>query len=121
MCKSSTTTKKKATRTDIYNLLTRHDFEKMDTESLEETRNQYSDAFDGIMAALRAMGCMAFWARSSDEYSDEQALEDSRAVVESLMYLPRIAEALKFNAIDADFELWCRKGLATSYKVEDAA
>lgn len=119
--------------TDIYHQLTRHDFRQMDTDSLTEVRNQYSDAFDGIMAALRAMGGMAFWARSSDEYSDEQALEDSRAVAESLMYLPRIAEAFKFNAIDADFELRCREGfpvspntqtmtqIKTQIKTEDAA
>ncbi|MGG2141611.1 hypothetical protein [Symbiopectobacterium sp. RP] len=108
---------------DIYNQLIRYDFQRMDTDSLREARNQYSDAFDGIMAALRTMGSMAFLARSSDAYGDDLVLEDLRTVAESLMYLPRIAEALKFNEIDADFELRSREGLPASCKAktEDAA
>lgn len=107
--------------TDIYHQLTRHDFRQMDTESLTEARNQYSTAFDGIMSGLRALGSMAFWARSSDGYGDEQAAEDLYSIGELLMHLPRIAEALHQNADNANLELWCRKGLPTSYKVEDAA
>lgn len=119
--------------TDIYHQLTNRDFRQMDTDSLRDARNQYSTAFDGIMSGLRALGSMAFWARGSDGYEDEQAAEDLYSIGELLMHLPRIAEALRQNADDANFELWCREGfpvspntqtktqIKTQIKTEDAA
>ncbi|MFT4466398.1 MAG: hypothetical protein ACMX3H_19960, partial [Sodalis sp. (in: enterobacteria)] len=75
-------------------------------------------AFDGIMSGLRALGSMAFWMRTSKEYGDDQAAEDLYSIGKLLMHLPRIAEALRQNADDADFELWHREGFPVSPKTQ---
>ncbi|EBR9859245.1 TPA: hypothetical protein OTQ86_000981 [Morganella morganii] len=95
---------------DIYNHLIRRDMDSMSTDELRDLRNASSDTLDGLMAALKVMGECAFWACDSENYSDSQAKEDLHRISESLMYLPRIAEALAFNADEAQFKIYQREG-----------
>ena len=96
--------------TDIYNHLARCDFSQMDSKTLNEVRNQSEAAFDGVMSGIQSMGSMAFWAKDSENYSDDLAAKDLRSLGEALMYLPRIAAALNDNAQNAQFEIWHREG-----------
>jgi len=82
----------------------------MDNETLGDLHCHCEDAHSAILAGIRAMGSMAFWAKTSGDYDDEIAARDLRALGESLMCLPRIAEALNDTAQNAQFELWQRKG-----------
>ncbi|OTA15234.1 hypothetical protein Xvie_03041 [Xenorhabdus vietnamensis] len=95
---------------DIYNHLVRHDFNDMDTEELKDLRMNADGAHSAVMAAMSAMGEMAFWSVDNENYDNRQAREDLRRIGEALMYLPRIAQALNDTAQYADFELHHREG-----------
>lgn len=95
---------------DIHDYLINRNLESMSTGELRKLHSVSSDACDGIMAGLKAMGECAFWACDSENYSDSQAKDDLRRISESLMYLPRIAEALAFNAENAQFKIYQRDG-----------
>ncbi|MBD8129161.1 hypothetical protein IFU37_014925 [Pantoea agglomerans] len=95
---------------DIYGHLVQMDFRGMDNETLGDLNNQCEDAHRAILAGIRAMGSLAFWAKTSKDYDDDTAAQDLHALGESLMCLPRIAEALNDTAQNAQYELWQRKG-----------
>ncbi|MCP9267591.1 hypothetical protein M5U04_05635 [Xenorhabdus sp. XENO-1] len=95
---------------DIYNHLVRTDFRTMDTEEIKDLSKHSEAAFSGVMAAMSAMGELAFWSVDNENYSDKQAREDLYRIGEALMHLPRIAEALKDTAQHADFEIHHREG-----------
>ncbi|BET98210.1 hypothetical protein [Xenorhabdus taiwanensis] len=95
---------------DIYNHLVRHDFEALDTKMLKELRMESEGACSAVMAAMSAMGELAFWSTDNEDYSNEQARRDLRRIGEALMYLPRIAEALNDTQQNAQFEIHHREG-----------
>ncbi|MCP9270027.1 hypothetical protein M5U04_18560 [Xenorhabdus sp. XENO-1] len=95
---------------DIYNHLVRTDFRTMDTEELKDLRMNSESAHSGVMAAMSAMGELAFWSADNENYANCQAREDLRRIGEALMYLPRIAEALNDTAQLAQFEIHHREG-----------
>ncbi|MDC9616288.1 hypothetical protein PSI19_21060 [Xenorhabdus khoisanae] len=95
---------------DIYNHLVRTDFRTMDTEEIKDLSKHSEAAFSGVMAAMSAMGELAFWSADNENYADCQARDDLRRIGEALMYLPRIAEALNDTAQHADFEIYHREG-----------
>ncbi|MEQ1969123.1 hypothetical protein ABLA30_19475 [Xenorhabdus nematophila] len=95
---------------DIYNHLVRTNFSTMSTEELKDLRMNADGAFSGVMAAMSAMGELAFWSADNENYADCQAREDLRRMGEALMYLPRIAVALNDTARHAQFEIHHREG-----------
>lgn len=96
---------------DIYNVLTTHDFRKMDIETLKETSCHSSLAFDGFISGLTAVGNLAFWATNNEDYDPKQAAEDLMGLGHMLITLPRIAAALKAAELDAELEIHRREGL----------
>jgi hypothetical protein len=104
------TDKKEIKPADIHDYLIRTDLSQLSTEELQRLHGISVSASDGIMAGLKAMGECAFWACDSENYSDSQAKDDLRRISESLMYLPRIAEALSLNADNARFLIYQRDG-----------
>ena len=94
---------------DIYHHISLGSCRDYETETLQEIERDCDDAVSGILSGMRAMGNMAFWACSSKNYPAEQAMEDLRNMGESMMYLPRIVEALNENAQSARYELRQRK------------
>lgn len=94
---------------DIQQLLSRCDLNKEDDETLAELRMHSEAAFEGIISGLSSIGNITFWACDNEEYSDDMARKDLRNIGEMLMYLPGIAAALNFNAIEADFNINERK------------
>ncbi|CDH07324.1 hypothetical protein XBO1_2650006 [Xenorhabdus bovienii str. oregonense] len=95
---------------DIYNHLVRNDFSTMSTEEIKDLRMNSEGALSSVMAAMSAMGELAFWSVDNENYSDKQARKDLYRIGEALMYLPRIAEALNDTAQHADFEIHHREG-----------
>lgn len=95
---------------DIYHILAVNDFRHTDTETLKSMSGQSEEAFSGVMAGIRTLGSLAFWAKNSDDYDDESAAMDLGYLSAALMILPRIAQALNDNAQNAQFELWKREG-----------
>ncbi|MCT4713225.1 hypothetical protein MUA04_23935 [Enterobacteriaceae bacterium H11S18] len=91
--------------TDIYHHISQPCLRESSTETLKEMSRDCDAAVSGLLAGMRAMGSMAFWACDSENYSPSLAAEDLRDLGESLMYLPRIVQALSENANNADFEL----------------
>ncbi|WP_202307791.1 hypothetical protein [Dryocola clanedunensis] len=91
--------------TDIYHHLSQPCMRESSTEALREMSRDCDAAVSGLLAGMRAMGSMAFWACTSEDYAEELAKDDLRDLGESLMYLPRIVQALSENANNADFEL----------------
>ncbi|CDH24578.1 hypothetical protein XBKB1_2980003 [Xenorhabdus bovienii str. kraussei Becker Underwood] len=82
----------------------------MSTEEIKDLRMNSKGALSGVMAAMSAMGELAFWSADNENYADCQARDDLRRIGEALMYLPRIAEALNDTAQHADFEIHHREG-----------
>lgn len=95
---------------DIYDYLTRSDLSRLSTEELRKLSGISICASDGIMAGLKAMGECAFWACANEDYTANQAKDDLHRISESLMYLPRIVEALNLNAENAQFLIYQREG-----------
>lgn len=95
---------------DIYSYLINHNLDAMSTDELRKLRNISSDACDGIMSGLKSIGELGFWACANKNYTANQAKADLIRISESLMYLPRIAEALAFNAENAQFVIYQREG-----------
>lgn len=102
--------KKETKQLDIYDYLTRTDLSQLSTEELHKLKGISGSACEGIMAGLKAMGECAFWACSTEDYTANQAKDDLRRISESLMHLPRIAEALALNAKNAQFVIYQREG-----------
>ncbi|WP_336844606.1 hypothetical protein [Providencia rettgeri] len=102
--------RKEIKQLDIYDYLTRTDLSQLSTEELHKLRCISNSASDGIMTGLKAMGECAFWACANEDYTANQARADLRRISESLMYLPRIVEALAFNAENAQFVIYQREG-----------
>lgn len=103
--------KKEDIRTpDIYNYLTRRDLSDMSTVELRKLRNISNDAYDGILGGLKSIGELGFWACANEGYTPNLAKEDLERVSRLLMHLPRIAEALSFNAENAQFVICQRDG-----------
>lgn len=98
---------------DIYHVLITHDFQTMDIETLKEVRLHSEVAFNGVMSGMAAMGSLAFWASTSEEYDSELAAQDLRNLGEMMAQLPRMAVALNENVNNADFEIWRREGFPT--------
>lgn len=95
---------------DIHDYLINRNLESMSTGELRKLYSVSSDACDGIMAGLKSIGELGFWACANEDYTANQAKEDLQRVSELLMYLPRIAEALAFNADNAQFTINQREG-----------
>lgn len=91
--------------TDIYHHISQPCLSDTDTTTLKEISRDCDAAVSGLLAGMRAMGSMAFWACDSENYSPNLATEDLRDLGESLMYLPRIIQALSENANNVDYEL----------------
>ncbi|MGN5575890.1 hypothetical protein [Enterobacter sp. Lyrl_3] len=89
----------------IEQLLSRCDLGKEDDESLTAIRMHSEGAYEGIMSGLGSVGNIVFWACDNKNYTDDMAREDLHNLGEMLMYLPGIAQALKFNADEADFNI----------------
>lgn len=102
--------KKETKQLDIYDYLTRTDLSQLSTDELRKLHLISNQSSDGIMAGLRVMGECAFWACANEDYTANQAKADLRRISESLMHLPRIAEALAFNAENAQFVIYQREG-----------
>ncbi|WP_339378788.1 hypothetical protein [Xenorhabdus griffiniae] len=90
--------------------MVRTNLSTMDTEELKDLRKHSDGAHSAVMAAMSAMGELAFWSADNENYDNRQAREDLRRIGEALMYLPRIAEALNDTAQHADFEIHHREG-----------
>ncbi|OTA14272.1 hypothetical protein Xvie_03843 [Xenorhabdus vietnamensis] len=95
---------------DIYNHLVKNNFSAMDTEELKDLRMNADGAHSAVMAAMSAMGELAFWSADNENYDNRQAREDLRRIGEALMHLPRIAEALNDTEQNAQFEIHHREG-----------
>lgn len=86
---------------EIYQDLTCLIHDDMSVKQLHQIRVNSEGAADGIMAGIQAIGELAFWAGSNPNYSDEQAKDALTGIGHALIYLPRITEALLFNADEA--------------------
>lgn len=95
---------------DIFNYITRLDLDSMSTEELRELMNVSADTCDGLLSGLRTMGECAFWASANGNYHESQAKDDLRRIGESLMYLPRLIDAMRFNEHEAQFKIYQREG-----------
>ncbi|AOM40636.1 hypothetical protein [Xenorhabdus hominickii] len=95
---------------DIYNHLVKNNFSAMSTEELKDLRKHSGGAHSAVMAAMSAMGELAFWSTDNENYDNRQAREDLRRIGEALMYLPKIAKALNDTEQNAQFELHHREG-----------
>ncbi|WP_312740831.1 hypothetical protein [Cedecea neteri] len=95
--------------TDIYHHLSLDNLRDLKAETLKEISRDCDAAVSGILSGIRAMGNLAFWASTSDDYDETQAMNDLRDLGESLIYLPRIVCALNENAQNAECELRERK------------
>lgn len=104
------TNKKETKQLDIYDYLTRTDLGSMSTEELKKFKSASSDACDGLLSTLRVMGECAFWACANADYHESQSKHDLRRLGESLMYLPRLIEAMRFNESEAQFKIYQREG-----------
>ena len=90
---------------DIYHYLRTQRTDSMNEQQLRGLSNACSDTVSAMMAGLRGIGSLAFWATASNDYPPEVAHDDLRAIGEMLMYLPRIVEAIKESGDDADSTL----------------
>lgn len=95
---------------DIYDFIVRMDLDAMSTEELRSLKSVSSDTCDGLLSGMKAMGECAFWASANEDYSDEQAKDDLRRIGESLMYLPRLIDAMRFTEDEAQFKIYQREG-----------
>lgn len=93
----------------IEQLLSRCDLSKEDDETLTEIRMHSEAAYEGIISGLGTVGNIAYWACNNNDYTGDMAREDLCNLGEMLMYLPGIAQALKFNADEADFNIGERR------------
>ncbi|SMG37456.1 hypothetical protein [Cedecea sp. NFIX57] len=98
--------------TDIYHHLSLDNLRDLKAETLKEISRDCDAAVSGILSGMRAMGSLAFWASTSKDYDESQAMSDLRDLGESLMHLPRIVCALNENAQNAECELRVRKTAA---------
>ena len=94
---------------DIYHHISLDNLRDAKPETLKEISRDCDAAVSGILSGMRAMGSLAFWASTSEDYDESQAMSDLRDLGESLMYLPRIVFALNENAQNAECELRERK------------
>ncbi len=95
---------------DIYDFIVRRDFDSMSTDELRLLKSVSSDTYHGLLSSLKVMGKCAFWACINEEYSNEQAKDDLFRISESLMYLPRLIDAMRFNEQEAEFKIYQREG-----------
>ncbi|HHQ6001274.1 TPA: hypothetical protein ACSRWF_003137 [Morganella morganii] len=95
---------------DIYDFIVRMDLDAMSTDELRSLKSVSSDTCGGLLSGLKAMGECAFWACDSENYSDSQAKEDLHRISESLMYLPRLIDAMRFTEDEAQFKIYQREG-----------
>lgn len=95
---------------DIYDYLVKADLDSMSTAELRKFRSVSSDTCDGLLSTLRVMGECAFWACANEDYHESQAKNDLRRIGESLMYLPRLVDAMRFNEHEAEFKIYQREG-----------
>lgn len=103
-------TDKQPKELDIFDYLIRRDLSKLSTEELRKLGNISSSTSDGLMAGLKAIGELGFWACMNEDYPDSQARDDLSRISEMLMYLPRIVDALNTNASNAQFLIYQREG-----------
>ncbi|SPZ01545.1 Uncharacterised protein [Proteus mirabilis] len=97
---------------NIYDYFVKTDLDSMSTEELRKFRSVSSDTCDGLISTLRVMGECAFWACANKEYHESQAKNDLRRIGESLMYLPCLIDAMRFNEHEAEFKNLSTRGLA---------
>ncbi|MBT0332130.1 hypothetical protein ISO66_02015 [Morganella morganii subsp. morganii] len=95
---------------DIYDFIVRMDLDAMSTDELRSLKSVSSDTCDGLLSGLKTMGECAFWASANEDYSDEQAKDDLRRIGESLMYLPRLIDAMRFTEDEAQLKIYQREG-----------
>ncbi|WP_413493047.1 hypothetical protein [Morganella psychrotolerans] len=95
---------------DIYDFIVRMDLDSMSTDELRSLRSVSSDTCNGLLSGLKSVGECAFWACANEDYSNEQAKDDLRRIGESLMYLPRLIDALHFTEDEAQFKIYQREG-----------
>ncbi|HGD3320615.1 MULTISPECIES: hypothetical protein [Proteus] len=95
---------------DIYDYLVKADLDSMSSEELRNCRRIYSEMCDGLLSVLRAMGECAFWVCTNEYYHENQAKNDLRRVGDSLMYLPCLIDAMRFNEHEAKFKIYQREG-----------
>lgn len=90
--------------------MTKTDLDSMSKEELIKFKNASSDACDGLLSTLRVMGECAFWACANADYHESQSKNDLLRMGESLMYLPRLIDAMRFNEHEAQFKIYQREG-----------
>jgi len=95
-----------AIATNAYHLSNEHD------ETLMKHRDCFDDAEIAVTSALKLIGNLILEAEQSDCYSNEESRRDLSEVGRVLRSLPRLAQALNFNAREIDFELKRRKGVS---------
>lgn len=94
---------------DIYDFIVRMDLDAMSTDELRSLKSVSSDTCDGLLSGLKAMGECAFWACADRDYPEGQAKDDLRRIGESLMYLPRLIDAMRFTEDEAQFRIYQRE------------
>ena len=99
---------------DIYHAITHHSYHLngMDEGTLREHRDYLDDAELSITTALKLIGDLVMETTFSDSYSDQESRRDLNSIGSVLRNLPRLAQALRFNATEIDFELKRRKETA---------
>lgn len=83
---------------DIYHLLTRTDYKELSTNDLEQASDTYDTAAMAINCALSLIGNLVLEAEASDAYSGDEAKRDLYLTGIALRHLPRLYQALSFNA-----------------------
>ncbi|UNH31143.1 hypothetical protein [Moellerella wisconsensis] len=95
---------------DIYNVVVRHDLNKLETEELKEIVICAEEANDGLALALKTVGQLAFHSLNSEEYTNQQARDHLSGLSDLMMYLPRIMCGIQQNLLSAQYELNRRGG-----------
>lgn len=83
---------------DIYHLLTRTDYKELSNNDLELASDTYDAAAMAINSALSLIGNLVLEAEASDAYSGDEAKRDLYLTGLVMRHLPRLYQALTFNA-----------------------
>lgn len=90
---------------DIYNVVVRHDLNKLETDELKEIVMYAEEANDGLALALKTIGQLAFHSLNDEGYTETNAREHLSGLSDLLMYLPRIMCGIQQNSATAQFEI----------------
>ncbi|WP_100159944.1 hypothetical protein [Proteus columbae] len=94
---------------DIYDVVIRHDLNRMTTQELKNVIRDSEDACAGLALGMRTVGQLAAHSLNSDEYTDKNARDHLNGMSDLLIYLPRIINAIQQNLLTAQYEIQRRE------------